>query len=128
MKLSMLAKSSVFASILLLATSLFAANKGALEVTDAVVVNGTTLPAGEYSLTWDGTGPNVQLSILKGRKVVATTPARVVDKPNPQGRDAALLKVNPDGTKSLTEVRFSGKKYSLEIGQESDKSDMMSSK
>jgi hypothetical protein len=128
MKLSMLAKSSVFASVLLVAASLFAVNKGALEVTDAVVVNGTTLPAGDYSLTWDGSGPTVQLNILKGHKVVATTPARLVDKPNPQGRDSALLRINPDGTRSLAEVRFGGKKYSLEIGPEGEKSDMMGSK
>jgi hypothetical protein len=126
MKLSTLAKSSMFLLFLLMATSLFAANKGSLEVSDSVLVNGTRLAAGDYSLSWEGNGPNVQLNILKGHKVIASTPARVVDKENPQGRDSALLKMNPDGTKSLAEVRFGGKKYALEIGQDSDKSDMSS--
>jgi hypothetical protein len=126
MKLSTLGKSSMFALILLMATSLFAANKGSLEVSDSVLVNGTKLAAGDYSLSWEGNGPNVQLNIMKGRKVVVTTPARVVDRENPQGRDSALLRMNPDGTRSLAEVRFGGKKYTLEIGQDSDKSDISS--
>jgi hypothetical protein len=116
----------MFALILLMATSLFAANKGSLEVSDSVLVNGTKLAAGDYSLSWEGNGPNVQLNIMKGRKVVVTTPARVVDRENPQGRDSALLRMNPDGTRSLAEVRFGGKKYTLEIGQDSDKSDISS--
>ena len=64
---------------LLLATSAWASNKGSIELLDNVIVGGQQLKAGEYSLRWEGNGPNVELSILKGNKVVATTPAHLMD-------------------------------------------------
>jgi hypothetical protein len=105
---------------LLLATSVFAAgNKGSLQTMSDVTVSGKTLPAGDYSLQWDGTGSNVQLNILKGKKVVATTPAHLVEMDRSANSDAAVLRNNSDGSKALAEVRFGGKKYALQIGQDS---------
>ena len=105
---------------LLLATSLFAAsNKGSLQTLSDVTISGKTLPAGDYSVNWDGSGQNVQMNIMKGKKVVATTPATLVDLSQAPSSDAAVVKDNGDGTKSLAEVRFSGKKYALQIGQNS---------
>jgi hypothetical protein len=104
---------------LLLATNLFAAgdsNKGSLQTLGAVTVNGTNLPAGDYSVKWEGTGSNVQLNILKGKKVVATTPARLVDLSSPATSDSAVV-VSDNGSRVLSEVRFGGKKYALEIGE-----------
>ena len=64
---------------LLLATSAFAANKASLQLNDALTVSGKQLPAGDYMLQWEGTGPGVELTILHGKNVVATVPARLVD-------------------------------------------------
>jgi len=76
------------------------------------------LPAGDYSVKWDGTGPNVELNILQGSKVVATTPARLIDLSQKPNSDAAIVQRNDDGSKSLTEIHFGGKKYALAIGNE----------
>ena len=103
----------------MLATAAFAAsNKGSFEVVDRVTVSGTQLRAGNYSVKWDGSGPNVELSIMQGKKVVATTPARVVDLTQTPNSNSAVIKNNDDGSKSLAEIRFGGKKYALAIGQE----------
>jgi hypothetical protein len=120
MKLANVSKGLLLGLTLLLATSVFASsNKGTLQTLSDLTVNGTALPAGQYSLQWEGTGSNVQLSILKGKKVVATTPARLVDLNQSPNADAAVVQSNSDGSKSLAEVRFSGKKYALQIGQDS---------
>jgi len=112
----------------LLATSVFAAsNKGSLETLSSITVNGTTLPAGSYQLKWEGTGSNVQLNILKGSKVVATTPARLVDLQQSPNQDQAVMKNNGDGSKSLAEVRFGGKKYALQVGGEANSAEMSGS-
>jgi len=106
---------------LLLATSVFAANtttKGSLQVIDPVTVSGTQLSPGDYSVKWEGKGPDVEVSILQGRKVVATTTARVVDLPQSPNNDSVVTTQNADGSKSLSEIRFGGKKYSLQVGQE----------
>jgi hypothetical protein len=119
MKFQSVSKSLLLGLALLLATGAFAAaNKGSLQLPSTVTVSGTQLSAGEYSVKWDGTGPNVELNILQGSKVVATTPARLVDLSQKQSADNALVKTNADGTRSLAEIRFSGKKYALAIGSE----------
>jgi len=59
------------------------------------------------------------LSILKGNKVVATTPARLVDLSQKSNSDSAIVQQNGDGSKTLTEIHFGGKKYALAIGNES---------
>lgn len=116
MKFGNLYKSLLLGLTLLLAVGAFAANKGSMQILDPVNVNGKTLPAGEYSLQWDGTGQNVQLSILKGKKVVATAPAHLVGLDKSAQSNQALVK-SSDGNRSLSEVRFEGKKYALQIGE-----------
>jgi hypothetical protein len=120
MKCNNVSKGLLLGLTLLLATSLFAAsNKGSLQTMSDVTVSGKTLPAGNYSVNWDGSGQSVQLNIMKGKKVVATTPATLVDLSQAPNSDAAVVKDNGDGTRSLAEVRFGGKKYALHIGENS---------
>lgn len=108
---------------LLLATSAFAANKGSLSVQEAVTVNGTRLAAGDYKVQWDGNGPNVELSITQGKKVLAKVPARMVNLDQPAQGDSAVVRNNNDGSKSLTEVRLGGKRFAFAVGEEAAKAD-----
>ncbi len=105
-----------------LATGAFAASdthKGTLQVIDPVQVNGKQLPAGQYDLKWEGNGPNVQVSIERGKKVLATVPAHVVDLQEKPSTDTIVVNKNDDGSRALTQIRFGGKKYALAIGEES---------
>ena len=132
MKFANISKGLLLGLSLLLATSVFAANthnnKGALQLQNSVTISGTTVPAGDYAVKWEGTGSNVQLNILKGSKVVASSPARLIDLEQSSDRDSTVLKSNGDGSKSLSEIRFNGKKYALAIGNESANADMGSSR
>jgi hypothetical protein len=121
MKSSKLYQSLLLALALLLATGAFAANRGSLQLNESVNVAGKQLAAGDYNVKWEGSGPNVELSILKGKAVVTKVPARVVELSRSSGSDAAVTKLNSDGSKSLAEIRFSGKKQALAIGEESAK-------
>ncbi|PYX38473.1 MAG: hypothetical protein DMG81_11620 [Acidobacteria bacterium] len=116
-------KSFFLGLALLLATSAFAANKGSLSVQEPVTINGTQLKPGDYKVQWDGNGPSVELSITQGKKVIAKVPAHMVNLETPSSNDAAVVKNNGDGTKSLSEVRLSGKKFSLALGEEAAKAD-----
>jgi hypothetical protein len=118
-----LSKSVFLGLALLLATSAFAANKGSLQVQEPLNVNGTRLAPGDYKVQWDGTGPSVELSIMQGKKVVTKVPAHVIDLSSASPSDAAVVKNNGDGTKSLSEVRLSGKKFALAVGEEAAKAD-----
>jgi hypothetical protein len=104
----------------LLASSAFAVEKGSLELSNPAMVNGTKLKPGAYKLQWEGTGPNVELSILQGKSVVAKVQAHRIDLSTPSVNNAAVVRANGDGTASLEGVRFEGKKFALDLGEASD--------
>jgi hypothetical protein len=116
MKFANISKTLVMGAALLLASSAFAATKASLTLPDTTTVNGTKLQAGDYKLEWDGTGTNVEVSFLKGKTVVAKVPAHVVDLNSPSPANAAVVTKNDDGTSTLAGVRFEGKKFALELG------------
>lgn len=120
MKFATISKTVVLGLAVLLASSAFAASKGTLNLQNPTTVNGTKLKAGEYKLEWEGTGPNVELSIRQGKNVLAKVPAKIVDLNSASSNDAAMVKMNGDGTSTLSGARFQGKKYALEIGESSD--------
>ena len=120
MKFATVTKSLEVGLALTLASSAFAASKANLTLNNPTSINGTSLKAGEYKLLWDGNGPNVEVSIVQGKKVIAKVPAKVVDLNQSSANDAALLKQNSDGSTTLAGVRFQGKKFALELGEASD--------
>ena len=63
MKFANVSKSLVVGLALLLTSSAFAASKANFTLNSDASVNGTKLKAGDYKLQWDGSGPNVELSI-----------------------------------------------------------------
>jgi hypothetical protein len=120
MKFATVTKSLVVGLALTLASSAFAASKANLTLNNPTNINGTKLKAGDYKLEWDGSGPNVEVSIVQGKKVIAKVPAKVVDLNQSSANNAALLKQNSDGTTTLAGARFLGKKFALELGEASD--------
>jgi hypothetical protein len=119
MKFATVCKSLVMGSALLLATGAFAATKANLELSSTATVAGTTLKAGDYKLEWDGSGPNVEVSIMKGKNVVAKVPAKVVDLSAPAPSDSLVFS-SDNGSNTLAQVRFNGRKYALELAPTGD--------
>ncbi len=122
MKLNHLAKTVVLGLAVLLAASVFASNKGSLYLQEAFEVNGQQLAPGEYQVRWDGTGPNVEVSIMQGKKEVAKTTAKVVALDKAYNYDSAVID-HSSGKATVSEVRFAGKKYALALGA-TDKAEM----
>jgi hypothetical protein len=120
MKFATVSKSLVMGLALLLASSAFAATKASVVLQNPTTIQGTKLKAGEYKLQWDGTGPNVEVSIIQGKTVLAKVPAKLVDLSSPAQNNAAVVKRNDDGTTTLAGARFEGKKFALELGDSSE--------
>ena len=99
----------------LLATGAFASNKGSLHVAEAAQFNGQQIPAGDYQVRWEGTGSDVEVSVMQGKKVVTKTSAKLIDLQNASPNDATLVD-HSSGSASISEVRFAGKKYALALG------------
>ncbi len=115
MKLNNLAKFAVLGLAVLLATGAFASNKGSLHLQEAAQVAGQQLPAGDYQVRWEGTGADVQVSFMQGKKEVAKTAAKLVDLPAASQYDSTVVD-RSSGAASVSQVRFAGKKFALAIG------------
>jgi hypothetical protein len=118
MKLSKISRSALPGLALLLATGAFAANnanKGSFEISEPLTVSGHELKPGHYKLTWEGIRGGVQAMILSHGKLVATVPAHLTHLNQPERSDAVVSRQNDDGSRSLTEVDFAGRKYALSL-------------
>jgi hypothetical protein len=120
MKFSTVSTSLVMGLALVLASSAFAATKGNLELQSPTMVNGTQLKAGDYKVEWDGTGPDVEISILQGKKVVAKVPAKIVELKTKAEANSTIVNSGTDGTATLAGVHFAGKTTALELPQGGD--------
>jgi hypothetical protein len=113
--LNHLAKTVVLGLAVLLASSAFASNKGSLQVREPFEVAGQQLAPGNYQVRWDGTGSNVEVSFMQGKKEVAKVSAKVVALDKAYDYDSAVVD-HASGKATVSEVRFAGKKYALAIG------------
>jgi hypothetical protein len=120
MKMSRLSL-AILGAAFLFSTSAFAQseNKGKLSVPETITVEGKQLPPGDYKVEWDGTGPNVEVKILKGKETVATAPARLVQTQTKAALYSYGVTKQQDGSRALSAIYFGGRNYSLEIGQSS---------
>jgi len=119
-------KIAVLTFALLLSTSLLAATSGSMKLTQPVQLNGTQIKPGDYKVTWEGTGPEVTVSVLKGKEVVAKATAHLKELDKNGASDATVLQKNSDGSTSLNGIRFGGKKVTLEFAEETAAAGMKS--
>jgi hypothetical protein len=116
MKLSKLSL-AFFGSALLLSSAAVAgdSNKGSLQLYEKVNVEGKALNPGHYTITWDGSGPNVQVTVSQGKQTIATFPAHLTEQASRNTEDAYGSATETDGTHSLTAIYPNGKRFSLEL-------------
>lgn len=97
--------------VVLFAVPAFAGNKPAtVVIPQNVQVGSTQLPAGQYELTWTGSGSNVQASLVQNKKTVVTFSAKMVEEKN----DPSVETDSQGGATILHEIRTS--KFSLILG------------
>jgi hypothetical protein len=77
---------------------------------EPIMVGGTLLKSDTYKLVWDGSGPQVQVSFLRGSKTVVTASATLMLERN--ANDGAVeVKTMDDNSKVLERITW--KKKSL---------------
>jgi hypothetical protein len=118
MKLSQLLLSLAGAALLLGSGAVAGENnKGALHLWDKVSLEGKVLAPGTYKVEWQGSGPSVQVTLVKDKETVATFSGHLSDKATANRTDGYSTDKAVDGTQSLTSIYFGGKKYILEVEQ-----------
>jgi hypothetical protein len=80
-----------------------------------ITMNGAAVPHGMYSLTVESKGSSVHATLWKDGHFVATAGGTWVKHGVKYGENQVLLKVNPDGTRVLTEIRLAGSTRTIVI-------------
>ena len=79
----------------------------------AVTMNGLEVPAGTYDLSWESQNSKVRVTLWKAGLFFATAQGTWVKNGAKYPNDAALLRVNSDGSRSLVEIRLAGVKKTI---------------
>ena len=80
-------------------------------------LNGKTLAAGEYKVKWERHSVGADVTFAQGKKEIATVRGKFVEREQPSPYTAVVTKPNGDGTETITELRFEGKKEVLVLNQ-----------
>lgn len=70
-----------------------------------VVISGTELPAGQYTVQWSETGSNVQIRFLRDGDEIVSAEATVIKQRNSQ--NSLTTRLEDEGHRILTEISFS---------------------
>jgi hypothetical protein len=73
-----------------------------------VSLNGAEVLPGTYELICETHGPAVRVTLMKDGQFVATAPGAWVKTGIKYSEDEALVRANPDGSRSLIEIRIAG--------------------
>jgi YD repeat-containing protein len=68
----------------------FAKNSQTLHISQDCFVGDVSIPKGEYKLSWDGTGPTVEITMTMDNKQILKANARVMD----QKHDSVVTQVS----------------------------------
>ena len=110
-------KALVLVAVVLTAAFAFAGNMQ-MNITSPNQLNGTTINPGSYKFAYTTTGNTAQVNVLQGKKTVATATGELVEIQNPPQHDSIVSKMNPDGTRSMYEIQFAGKKQAIRFNSE----------
>jgi hypothetical protein len=76
-------------------------------------LNGTTIPAGEYTVKYDANGSNCLVKVMKGSKTVATANGELKQLANKPEHDQVILQNDSGGVPALSEMDFSNSKTAI---------------
>ena len=108
--------------LLMAALSAVAQNARTLKLPYSASLKGTQLAAGEYKVTWETHSPEATVNFMHNNAMVATVQGKWVDRDTKYAANAVVYSNNPDGSRTILEIRFSGLKGALVFGEESPKS------
>jgi hypothetical protein len=79
----------------------------------ALTLNGTQVPIGDYTISWESYSPDAVVKLAKDYFVVATAEAKWVKRDATYPNNAVVWKKGVDGSRTLLEIRFGGMSRAL---------------
>lgn len=117
-------KRAAFTVVLLLAVSLPLSAKNSsprlLFLTTPVTMDGAEIPRGIYQLNVESSNSVVRIELRKDGRFIATARGVWVKSGMKFKENTILLRVNPDGSRSLIELRLAGAAKSIVLQPSAD--------
>ena len=73
-----------------------------------VSLNGSRLPVGDFTISWESYVADARVKFAQGRDVIATTDGKWMKRPQKYSRNEYVYVRNGDGSRTLLEIHFSG--------------------
>ena len=83
----------------------------------ALTLNGTQVPAGDYTISWESYSPDALVKFVLNYDLVATPEAKWMKRDVSYRHNAVAWRQNHDGSRSLIEIQFRGMSRALVFGQ-----------
>jgi hypothetical protein len=90
-----------------------------MEFRSGVNVNGSNTAGGDCEIKWESYPNEATVKFFQRGLVVATAKGKWVTTDSKNSQDAIVIRRNPDGSRTLLEVRFAGMKRTLVLGKSS---------
>jgi len=87
-------------------------------------IHGTQLAAGQYEVSWETHSPEATVTFKLQKNVVATAEGKMVQRANKFETNSVLYSTNPDGSRTIMEIRFGGTNQVLIFGESSPTSEL----
>jgi hypothetical protein len=114
MKFARITRGLALVLVLALSATAFAGSgSSTIKLFNAAQVNGKSLAAGEYKVKWESHSPDAEVTFLQDKTAVATAHAKLVDRNQASPDNAVVTRANSDGSATIVEIRFEGKKSVL---------------
>jgi hypothetical protein len=88
-----------------------------INLSEPVVISGTHLRPGDYVIRWNGTGSDVQVQFLQGKKELVSVSAKLLSQHNAES-PAITMRSTDDGSKTISEIDLS--KVTLQFPEKTD--------
>ena len=79
----------------------------------ALTLNGTPVPTGDYTITWESYSPDAVVKFVRNFEVVATADGKWMKRDVPYKLNAVVWRASADGSRILLEIRFGGMSRAL---------------
>ncbi len=89
-----------------------------MNLNNANQLNGTTINPGTYKLNYTTNGTAAQVNVIQGKKTIASANGEMVEIQTAPQHDSVVSKMNPDGTRTIYEIQFAGKKQAIRFNNE----------
>lgn len=94
---------------LVVSTDALAGGARKVQLADGTKLNGTSVERGTYMLKWADNGSGVAVKLFRNGRLLASAKGQWVERDATAPTDGLAYRPHGDGTKSIAEIRVSGK-------------------